>query len=218
MKFFSSPIFDGITQEEYTHMMKCFSPVYNAYKQWEVIQEYESREECIGILYGGQAAVVRVDEDGTRSILEGVQDNAAIGKTLNFYQGDNEVSLICTQPCEMMFIDSYHVTKRCERACECHSKLVENIFKLVISRAQNLSMRVDVLTQRTVRRKLLYLFYFLAKERNSYSFEIPFRFNDLADFLAIDRCSMLREMKKMEDEGIIKRDYKHIVMLDKNFP
>ena len=42
---------------------------------------------------------------------------------------------------------------------------------------------------------------------------LPFSFTDLADYLAIDRCAMSRELKNLKNEGFIEIKNKKIHLL-----
>ena len=85
--------------------------------------------------------------------------------------GDS-LEVICRTPCDVLFIDYPHILKRCERACTHHSLLVQNMLRLMSDKAQALSERVDVLSRRSIREKLLCYFRQLADkagERDLYA-------------------------------------------------
>ena len=63
--------------------------------------------------------------------------------------------------------------------------------------------RIEVLTKRTIRDKLLEYFHTLAKKNSSKTIYLPFTYTDLADYLSIDRAAMMREIKYLKDDGII---------------
>lgn len=44
----------------------------------------------------------------------------------------------------------------------------------------------------------------LTKDKVNRSFSIPFSYTELADYLSVDRCAMMREIKNLRDEGYIK--------------
>ena len=70
-----------------------------------------------------------------------------------------------------------------------------------------------LLTYKSVRDKLNVYFNTLSIESNSKTFEIPFSLTDLADYLMIDRSAMMRELKRMIDENIIKKNKNKITIL-----
>jgi CRP-like cAMP-binding protein len=66
-----------------------------------------------------------------------------------------------------------------------------------------LIQKLEHITQRSTRDKLLsYLSSQALKARNN-SFTIPFNRQELADYLSIDRSAMSAELGRMRDEGLI---------------
>ena len=63
--------------------------------------------------------------------------------------------------------------------------------------------RIDILTRRTIRNKLLEYFKTEYKKHGSRIIYLPFSFSDLANYLAVDRYAMTREIKALKDDGII---------------
>ena len=96
-----------------------------------------------------------------------------------------------------------HLMKRCERACAHHSKLVENMFQLVTEHTRRLSRRVEVLSRRSIREKLQCYFRLCRLEAGADDFTLPFTLSALADYISTDRSAMMRELKKMRDEGLV---------------
>ena len=47
----------------------------------------------------------------------------------------------------------------------------------------------------------------------SKTIELPFSLTDLADYLMIDRTAMMREIKRLKDENVIKKVKNKIVLL-----
>ena len=94
-----------------------------------------------------------------------------------------------------------------------HSILVSNVLQIFSNKTRQLHARIETLSQRSIRNKLLNYFYQLAFQNHSDSFEIPFSLNAMADYLFVDRSAMLREMKKMRDEGLIESKGRQVKLL-----
>ena len=112
----------------------------------------------------------------------------------------------------MVFIDYHHILKRCERACTHHSLLVQNMLRLISDKAQALSERVDVLSRRSIREKLLCYFNQLAEKEGSRTFQLPFSLSMLADYIATDRSAMMRELKRLKEEGVLRSEGRRITL------
>ena len=74
-------------------------------------------------------------------------------------------------------------------------------------------MRIELLSKRTIREKLLSYFKIISTRNMSKSFKIPFSLTDLADYLSIDRSAMMRELKSLKEEGVIEKSGNRITLL-----
>ena len=66
-----------------------------------------------------------------------------------------------------------------------------------------LNHKIDCLSKRTTRERILTYLSFQSKNAKSNSFTIPFNRQELADYLCVDRSAMSSELGKMRDEGIL---------------
>lgn len=94
---------------------------------------------------------------------------------------------------------------KCIPNCKFHQELVKNVYELVLNQFSILNNRIELLTQRSIKDKLLGYFSILSLENNNKTFALPISFTDLADYLSIDRSAMMRTIKSLQDEGIIKK-------------
>ena len=201
----NSPLFQGIDQREYLAMVHCFQAVRKTYQADDVIWDMgEAMNGRIGIVEMGQAAMIRIDEEGTSTVLEGLHPGGVFGKSLTFASvTEDSIQVIARTTCEVLFIDHPHIFKRCQNACTHHSMLVQNLLRLMEEKAQALSERVDVLSRRSIREKLLCYFYQLSEKEGTEKFTLPFSLSVLADYIATDRSAMMRELKRLREDGIV---------------
>ncbi|MGN0987530.1 MAG: Crp/Fnr family transcriptional regulator [Otoolea sp.] len=203
-----SPLFQDISYEEYRRMLTCFQAVQRSFRTDEMIYDFSApQNDAVGIIERGEAALIRIDEEGVSTVMEELSPGGVFGKTLAFARsGHDSLEVVCRTPCDVLFIDYAHILKRCQNACTHHSLLVQNMLRLMADKAQALSMRVDVLSRRSIREKLLCYFRQLAESSGKDTFTLPFSLSTLADYIATDRSAMMRELKRLREEGIISSD------------
>ena len=208
-----SPLFQNISYEEYLRMLTCFQAVQRSFQVEDLIYDFSApKTDAVGIIERGAASVIRIDSEGVSTVLEELGPGGVFGKTLAFdSMGEDSLEVVCRAPCDVLFLDYPHIMKRCERACTHHSILVQNMLQLMLEKAQALSERVDVLSRRTIREKLLCYFRHMAGK--SGSFELPFSLSTLADYIATDRSAMMRELKKLREEGLVRSDGRRFTLL-----
>jgi len=210
-----SPLFQGIQYEEYLRMLTCFQAVQKSFRPDDLIYDFgEPKNNAVGIIERGNAVLIRIDEEGVSTVMEELGTGGVFGKTLAFASsGRDSLEVVCRTPCDVVFIDYPHILKRCENACTHHSQLVQNMLRLMSGKAQGLSERVDVLSRRSIREKLLCYFRLMAEKEAGDSFTLPFSLSTLADYIATDRSAMMRELKRLKEEEVIVSDGRTFTLL-----
>ena len=206
-------VFDGISGEEFQRMFVCFQAQMREFNADEKINLNTQNENRIGIILEGSADLMKYDQDGNRNIIEHLCEQDIFGTVFFSPYDENDIEIVACDKCKVVFFDYQHLIKRCEKACLHHSILVSNVLQIFSSKTRQLHARIETLSQRSIRNKLLNYFYQLAFQNHSDSFDIPFALNAMADYLFVDRSAMLREMKKMREEGIIKSKGRHVTLL-----
>ena len=210
-----SPLFQDISYEDYRSLLTCFQAVQKAFRPDDLIYDFSApNNDAVGIVERGGAALIRVDEEGVSTVMEELGPGGVFGRTLAFASSSGDsMEVVCRTPCDVLFIDYPHMLKRCEHACGHHSVLVQNMLRLMNDKAQALSQRVDVLSRRSIREKLLCYFRQLSKKAGSNTFVLPFSLSTLADYIATDRSAMMRELKRLREEGIVRSDGRQFTLL-----
>lgn len=210
-----SPLFQDISYEDYRSLLTCFQAVQKAFRPDDLIYDFSApNNDAVGIVERGGAALIRIDEEGVSTVMEELGPGGVFGRTLAFAgSSEDSMEVVCRTPCDVLFIDYPHMLKRCEHACGHHSVLVQNMLRLMNDKAQALSQRVDVLSRRSIREKLLCYFRQLSKKAGSNTFVLPFSLSTLADYIATDRSAMMRELKRLREEGIVRSDGRQFTLL-----
>ena len=203
-----SPLFQNISYEEYRRMLTCFQAVQRSFRADDLIYDFgSSKNDAVGIIERGTAQLIRIDEEGVSTVMEELGPGGVFGRTLAFAaSGEDSLEVVCRTPCDVLFIDYSHILKRCENACTHHSILVQNMLKLMADKAQALSERIDVLSRRSIREKLMCYFRQLSEKAGGETFTLPFSLSTLADYIATDRSAMMRELKRLREEDLVQSD------------
>ena len=113
------------------------------------------------------------------------------------------VSAIAAEPSRILFLDTGRVLTAYPSACSHHSRLVQNLLYISSQKNFNLSRRIFHTSSKSIRSRLLSYLSFQAVQQGSYSFEIPFNRQELADYLCVDRSALSNELSKMKKEGLL---------------
>lgn len=75
-----------------------------------------------------------------------------------------------------------------------------------------LSQKIEHISKRTTREKLLAYLSDQAAKYKSNEFDIPFNRQELADYLCVDRSAMSNELCKLQNDGILKFNLNHFLL------
>lgn len=205
-------IFDNIDEQDVKKLLNCLQCRQVSYKKERTIVSNLINTKMVCIVINGTVDLIRYDYNGNRTILEELHENDVFGEIFSANLS-NEISVMAKTDCEIMFLDYQCIITRCKKNCPFHDKFIENMLDLVSKKMIEKNERIEVLTQRSIRDKLLSYFEKLARRKISKSFTLPASYTDLADYLSIDRSAMMREIKKLKDEGFIQTKGKKVTML-----
>ena len=204
-------IFEGISETDIEKMLKCFEARKLTFKKDRTIVTNIINVKLIGIILSGTANMERYDYNGNRSIIEKLSPNSVFGEV--FSRLGSDISVIATSDCEVLFIEYEHIIKKCKKGCLYHNILTNNMLKLLSQKIVELNERVEILSKRSIRDKLLSYFELLASSNPKRSFLLPFTYTDLADYLSVDRSAMMREIKNLKEDGFIQTNGKKITII-----
>ena len=206
----NSMIFAGIDEKDLAEMLDCFQMREEKFGAGETILRYGKSPVQIGVLMEGEAQLVRYDYDGNCAILERLEQNSVFGELFSLPLFDDDLQVRCEKDCRVLFLNYQNVVTRCGKGCRRHDRFLANMLTLISRKVQFLSARLEVLSQRSIRGKILRYFELLSRRAGSKKITIPFSMSGLADYLCVDRSAMLREMKKLREEKLLESAGKHV--------
>lgn len=197
-------LFNGITDNELELLLACLKPVTKQYAKGNTIFTAGDSVSTVGVVLSGSVQIISEDYFGNRSILTEIGENGLFAETFPFIRIEKlPVSVLAATDCEVMFIDHKAIITSCASACGFHSKLIENMIFIIARKNQVLNRKIQHISERTTREKLLSYLSAQAKEANSREFTIPFDRQELADYLCVERSAMSNELSKLRKEGMI---------------
>ena len=208
-----TPLFKDISQDSINAMVSCFKPETRNFRKGDTILVYASELEYLCVLLEGSAHLYCMDSDGEYTLLEQYGSHDIFGEIFAMPYGELGYAVEADCDCKVMFIRFSCIYGRCPNACQHHTQLTRNLFELSAKKAQSLSLRINMISKKSLRRKLSTYFDYLREKTGDDSFDIEVSLSQLASFLCADRTSMMRELKNMSSEGIIERHGRHVTLL-----
>ena len=197
-------LFSGVGNDDISTMLTCLGARLLTYKKGEHVLRQGEHLSDILVLAEGSLHIQRDDYWGNRSILGHIGVGEIFGEAYVAPESGTLLNdVIAVEDSAVFFFDVKRVISTCSSACRFHTMVVQNLFFAISEKNRGLVQKLDYMSRRTTREKLLSYLSEEAKKQNSASITLPFNRQQLADYLSVDRSAMSNELCKMRDEGIL---------------
>lgn len=207
-------LFEEIEEENLTAMLDCLgAKVFSVKKDMTIFCE-GTPAKYIGLILSGAVQMVQDDFYGNRSIVTSIGENGLFGESFACAGITSlPVSFIASKDCEIMLIDCKRITNTCCNACSFHKQVIFNLLHLVARKNLDFHQKIEIISKRSTKEKLMTYLLSVAKQTGSSSFTIPYDRQALADYLGVERSAMSAEIGKLRKEGIIECQKSHFTIL-----
>lgn len=197
-------MFSGVGDDDISTMLSCLEARLLTYKKGEYVLRQGEHLSDILVLAEGRLHIQRDDYWGNRSILGHIGVGEIFGEAYVAPESGTLLNdVIAVEDSAVFFFDVKRVISTCSSACRFHTMVVQNLFFAISEKNRGLVQKLDYMSRRTTREKLLSYLSEEAKKQNSASITLPFNRQQLADYLSVDRSAMSNELCKMRDEGLL---------------
>ena len=205
-----SALFDGIQLQDMETMLGCIGYHVRSYKKGEIIAFEAETINHVGVVMEGAVDMLKEDVWGNRTMLIRSYPADIFGET--FACGEDSLSVVtfaAAEDCKVLFLSFCRVMRTCTHACQFHQTLVENMVRMIARKNRELMRKIEVVSKKTLREKILSYLSIQAQSQGKSKFEIPLGRVEWAEYLCADRSALTRELARMKDEGLI--DYQRNV-------
>ena len=203
-KGIKSPLFLGIRPEDMAGMLGCIGYYVREFQKGEVIAFEAETINHVGVVLEGAVDMIKEDVWGNRTMLLRSYSEDVFGET--FACGEDSLSVVTFVAAEnsrVMFLSFCRVMHTCTHACVFHQTLIENMVRIIARKNRELMRKIEVVSKKTLREKILAYLSIQAQTQGSNRFEVPLGRVEWAEYLCADRSALTRELAKMKEEGLI---------------
>jgi len=199
-----SPLFQGMNEEKILSILTCLAAKRHHYSKGEYILQTGDPIDSFGLVLEGNAHVVQEDFWGNRNIIANISVGEVFAESYACVTGvPLGVNVIAQESATILFLNVKRALTTCSSACEFHNTLIRNLVSMLAIKNLRLNEKLQYVTQRSTREKLLSFLSVESRKRGSASFEISFNRQQLADYLSVDRSAMSSELSKLRKEGVL---------------
>ncbi len=205
-------LFNNIPQKDFSSMLTCLGAFDKSYDKNEVILNEGERIHFVGMVLEGAVKIIKSDYDGNEVIIGEVAKGDIFAEVFACAEiSKSPVSIISATQSTILFFDYRKILSTCSSSCAFHRQLIANMLKEVANKSLYLNRRVDVISKKTLRDKILtYLHY---ESRGLKKITIPMNRQELASFLCADRSALSSELSKMKKDGLIDYNKSEVYLL-----
>lgn len=204
--------FEGLTKLQISKLLVLLGVHRYKYAKGEEIIPTIKNDNIIGIILDGFAQIMNIEYNGNEMVQENLGKHSVFGTTISATNSES-CQIIAKEDTEVLIID-YAKLMRPENLTHNYFNIfLSNLFDIMNTKFRETNERVKVLEKKQIHDKLLEFFEIEHKKTRSKNIYLNFAFKDLADYLAIDRSAMFRELKHLKDDKLIEIDGRKIKIL-----
>lgn len=202
-------VFYELSSQNVHNILSSLGSEEKNFKKGDFILKFNVNFLDVGILRSGLAYLISVDDNGDKNIFDFYSSGDIFGQPFSPDSNVNLCYIIAKKDCCVNFFPYKNLFNLSCQDSYTNTQFLKNVF----SSFKRNHMHIDILSQRTIRNKLLICFRYFSDIYDSKTFDLPVPLFDLADFICVDRSAMMREIRKMNNDGIIHSKGKNITLL-----
>lgn len=203
-------LFNKISNLEKEKILKSLEGNTLSFKKNNTILTNIKQDNIIGIILEGYIQIIKTDYNGNRTIIEDLYDNDIFSSKMSNIS-NNEYSVITKEDTKIIIIYFNEILNN-NLNTSYYNQFLKNLLYIMSDKMTNINNRIEILSNKTIRNKLLAYFKIMSKRNNSKVIYLPYTFIDLADYLGVDRSAMYRELRNLKEEGLITIVNKKIIL------
>ena len=208
-------LFRGMEPSDIDEMLGCLLAKERTYKKGEIIFPEGSPTEQLGVVLTGRVVIELGDVWGNNSMLSSIGPGGVFAEAYACVPGEPlMVNVTAAEDTEALLLNIKRVLEPCSKVCPYHVRLVRNLLALCAGKNLQLSRRVLHTGPKSIRKRLLSFFSECIKRTGSYSFDIPYNRQQLADYLSVERSALSNELSIMQRDGLIRYEKNHFDVME----
>lgn len=208
------PIFYNLKTEEIINILNFFNYSKENFEKNNFIFEIGKPISKIGIILSGEINIIKEDFWGNRNILNKFKSGEIFGEVFALAKvSPNNILVETSQNSKILFLDLTNFSIDNENNSNEILKFLSNIFKISLKKNILFTEKLEHITKKTIREKIISYLSTEALKNRSNSFFIKFDRQELADYLFVERSALSRELSSMKKDGLIEYNKNHFTLI-----
>ena len=205
-----SKLFESINESDIENIIDCLEAKEKKYSKGNYIYRLGDSISTLNMVVEGEIHIVKEDYWGNVSILTEIGVGELFGETYACLKNiPLQVNVVAVKDCTVIEFDINKVLNKVINICEFYSRIIQNLLFVLASKNFMLTNKLEAMSQRSTRNKVMTYLSQQSSKNDKKEFDIPFNRQQLADYLAVDRSALSKEISRLRDEGILEFNKNH---------
>lgn len=206
--------FDDLSKLQINKLLDLLGVHFYTYNKNEEILPTIKNENIVCIIMEGSAQIMYIEYNGNEILIENLSKYDVFGTNISGTNNEN-CEIIAKGKTEVLVIDYDKLLNEKNLNHPYFNTFLRNLFDITNIKFRERNKRIRILEKKQIRDKLLEYFEIEYINTPSKSFYLPFSLKELADYIAVNRSAMFRELKHLKDDKLIEINGRKITLLYK---
>ena len=206
--------FDDLSKSQINKLYDLLGVHTYKFKKNEEILATMKSGNIIGIILDGYSEIIYNEYNGNEIIVDKLHINSVFGTNISA-SGDDKCQIIAKENTEVLVIDYDKLVHPRNLRYIYFNIFFKNLFNIINTKFKETNDRIRILEKKQIRDKLLEYFEIEYKKMHSKNIYLNISLKELADFIAVNRSAMFRELKHLKEDRFIEVKDNKITLLYK---
>lgn len=198
-------IFKGLTREQISENYPLLNSRILSIKKSMALVNPDDAVNFIGVLLSGELAVSKEDIYGNSNLIKKIYPYEIIAADVACTPTQiSPIKIYCISDAKILTFPYVLLSRESAIPDEYRCIILKNILEIIANSNMRQLYKIEILSRKSLRDRILLYLAFQAKRCSSNSFQIPFSREELATYLCVERSALSRELGRMQKEGLIR--------------
>lgn len=207
------PLLEGVDPGKLQQLLTTLHSVEISYSTNSFLLHPGEITSRFGILVEGRIKILKEDFDGNATLITHIQPVDLFAEAFAWSEQRLTVSVQAAQHSRVIWLDCKQFVQHQDDPSV--RQVQQNLLRMLAGKNVFLTGRIDHLSKRTLREKLLSYLWEEAWKTGSLEFSIPLNRQELADFLAADRSALSAVLSRLQNEGVLHYHKNHFKFMNR---
>ena len=212
-----NPLFKQLSSADVEHLIACLKPEVRTYQAGETIFMSHERLQAFGIVIAGTIELLKDNFYGHETLIQTMGPAASFGEAVALKPDSlTRVRAVSKTMSSIAFFNMARFLSQCATPCRQHQTLQRNLLEMLAGKLVDLHQKIDLITQPTIRDKLLDFLHQEQIKHQSNTFTLALSRQRLADTLNVNRSALGRILKTLQEEGVLRVERNTFTIVSRN--